>query len=192
MRSAYDADVFTDPAEAIPITSFRKLFSRRQDWPEGVRYHLWAVYASAGQPCEGMASFFTLPSAGFGGYVALTGSLRGKGRLLPLLRRMEQRMVQDGSTNKGWYIECGENTDRSRFTRHGFREINVDYRQPLLPGAESTESAGEMLHLLYKPFGRVYEGAELKVGDLLSALADILRSGTASTSIDPSTIRRSD
>ena len=140
-----------------------------------------------------MASFFTLPSAGFGGYVALTGSLRGKGRLLPLLRRMEQRMVQDGSTNKGWYIECGENTDRSRFTRHGFREINVDYRQPLLPGAESTESAGEMLHLLYKPFGRgTMRAPSSRLGDFSRRWPTFFAPCTASTSHRSiRTIRRS-
>jgi GNAT superfamily N-acetyltransferase len=168
-------NVFTDPAEAVPITSFHQLLSPRGDRLHGCRYHLWAVSGGPGQACEGMASFFTLPSSGFGGYVALTGSLRGRGLLSPLLRRIEQRMVRDDSRNRGWYIECGEKTDRTRFTRHGFRELAVEYRQPRLPGTTFTASADRPLHLLYKAFARVYEHSELTVDEFLPALRDILR-----------------
>ena len=122
-----------------------------------------------------MASFFTLPSSGFGGYVALTGSLRGRGLLGHVLRTMEQRMVRDDPSVSGWYIECAENTERAKFARYGFRTLAVDYRQPLIPQSASARVAGHALHLLYKPFGRVYGGETLRTADLIAALGDILR-----------------
>jgi GNAT superfamily N-acetyltransferase len=170
------ATVFTDPAEAVPAASLRGSVSRRAGPSAGCVHHLWAVYGESGQPCEGMASFFTLPSSGFGGYVALTGSVRGQGLLGPLLRMMERRMVRDDPSNAGWYIECGEHTDRAKFARYGFRTLAVDYHQPLIPRSASAESAGLALHLLYKPFGRVYGDGSLRSADLLAAVGDILRS----------------
>ena len=55
----------------------------------------------------------------------------------------------------------------------GFRELVVDYRQPAFE--DGSASADHPLHLLYKPFGRVYGDVELRTDEFLPTLEDILR-----------------
>ena len=141
--------------------------SRRK---EDHAYHLWALRAAPEAPVTGLASFFTVHEAGFGGYVALASELRGSGRLPLLLARIETQMVRDGFGAKGWYVECGDAV-LAIFKRAGFHEIAVPYRQPpLRPGGPTPE-----LHLLYKAFGRVYEPPTLTGTALLAALRRIYR-----------------
>ncbi|MDT7769316.1 MAG: hypothetical protein QOI30_2326 [Mycobacterium sp.] len=176
--TVYD-QVFQDRDTAIGSGEFRKAFE-----PDGLfhrpdyRYHLWTVSRDAEGKCEGMASFLTTQSAGFGGYVGFFEPLRGSGKLRHLGARMEERMVRDGTRARGWYIECGGEEERNIFLRLGFRELDVHYQQPSLPG-RNIEAPDRSLHLLYKPFGRVYpdvEQREIQKSEFLQAVREIYES----------------
>lgn len=87
-------------------------------------------------------------------------------------------MVRDGTQARGWYIECGSEEERDIFIRLGFRELDVNYQQPALPG-RNIEVPDRFLHLLYKPFGRVYpdvEQPQIKKSEFLQALREIYQS----------------
>lgn len=133
-------------------------------------YHLWALRPAPEAPVAGLASFFTLPDAGFGGYIALEPPLRGTGRLPLVLARIETQMVRDGFRATGWYVECDDDVV-AVFRGAGFRELAVSYRQPSLRPGGPTPA----LHLLYKPFGRVYTPPALPGRALLAAMRQILR-----------------
>ncbi len=142
----------------------------------GPAYHLWRIAGSADGPALGMASFFSLPSAGFGGYLVLGGALRGRGLLAPLIARIEACMMADGvapdASRPGWFIECGEGP-AAIFRRRGFADVPVDYRPPALapqPGGFPPAP----LRLLYKPFGVVYSPPALDAGFVRRALREIL------------------
>jgi len=141
--------------------------------PAGARggdhaYHLWALRATPEAPVAGLASFFTLPEAGFGGYVALAPPLRGTGRVPLLLARVETQMVRDRLGATGWFVECDDHV-LARFRRVGFHEVAIPYRQPpLRPGGPAPA-----LHLLYKVFGRAYAPPVLTGAVLLAALRRI-------------------
>jgi len=135
------------------------------------RYHLWSLHQSASGGPEGMASFFAMRPAGFGGYVVLDGRLRGKGLLRGLVARIEEAMVRDVPGAKGWLVECGDESI-APFLRVGFHELPLDYRPPAL---RSRENGREQLHLLYKPFGTVYEPPRLQRRFVLDAIAAVLK-----------------
>ena len=137
-------------------------------------YHLWALRREAAAVVEGMASFFGLQVAGFGGYVALTGSLRRTGRFALLLARMEEAMRRDGPSARGLCIEC-DPAKESFFRAFGFRTVDLTYRQPPLPGdrAYDPDEAPPLL-LMYKDFGRNYETPLMSVADFLAAMRAIL------------------
>jgi hypothetical protein len=120
---------------------------------------------------EGLASFFALRPAGFGGYIVLGGSLKGKGLLRGLLARIEEAMIRDVPGANGWFIECGDEAI-APFLHVGFHEIALDYRPPALRGRKK---AAEPLHLLYKPFGTVYAAPTLERKFVLAAIAAILK-----------------
>jgi hypothetical protein len=120
-----------------------------------------------------MASFFTFPEAGFGGYVTLQGALRGTGRFPLLLARMEERMIRDALGARSWYIECDPRQE-ALFARHGFRTIDCVYRQPPLPDGVSEALEGSpALRLMYKDFGRNFEAPKLAATAFLSAIGRI-------------------
>jgi GNAT superfamily N-acetyltransferase len=146
---------------------------RRPDAPH--RYHLWAIRSAAEAPVEGMTSFFTFPSAGFGGYITLGGALRGTGRFRLLLARMEEQMVRDHVGARGWTIEC-DPEDEALFARNGFRTVDFNYRQPSLPGRPDYGVADSPpLCLMYKRFGRNFEVPVIGRAQFLIAIEDILR-----------------
>ncbi len=142
----------------------------------GPAYHLWRIAASVDGPVAGMASFFSLPSAGFGGYLVLGGALRGQGLLAPLVDRIEACMMADGvapaARHPGWFIECGDGP-AAVFRRLGFADVPVDYRPPALAPAPGS-SPPVPLRLLYKPFGVVYLPPSLDAGFVRRALREIL------------------
>jgi hypothetical protein len=137
------------------------------------RYHLWAVRSDPAQRVEGMASFFTFPEAGFGGYVTLIGSLRGTRRFPLLLARCEEQMVRDNLGAGGWYIECDPRRE-AQFAGLGFHAVDCDYRQPPLPGAVQTPESSPALRLMYKDFGRHYEPPLVARTRFLAAVRRIL------------------
>jgi len=156
-----------DPSE------FRRLLAATAMGDRHRRYHFWTVGAAPDAPVEGMASFFTLGEAGFGGYVALAKSLRHAGRFALLLARMEERMRRDSAVCRGWYIECAPPLDRF-FARFGFHAIDISYRQPPLTGAPSyAVEAAPALRLMYKDFGRQFEPPQLSKSEFLASLACI-------------------
>ena len=167
--------VFTDPAIAVPPAQFRRALSRKGIIEaSGRHYHLWSIYRPGATRCEGMASFFTLHSAGFGGYLGLIRPLRGAGHLGYLLARIERQMVEDATGARGLYAECAGQLERDIFVkpRFGFYELDVPYTQPAAPGV--TALAAVRLHLLYKPFGRVYRLPELSTAGFLEAMREII------------------
>jgi GNAT superfamily N-acetyltransferase len=166
LRALYEAN-FPDRATAIESGALGS------PPPGGWRgadhaYHLWALRSVPEAPVAGLASFFTLREAGFGGYLALAPPLRGTGRLPLLLARIETQMVRDALGARGWYAECADEV-LDTFRRAGFHEVPISYRQPSLrPGGPNP-----ILHLLYKAFGRVYEPPSLDGAALLAAVRRI-------------------
>jgi hypothetical protein len=165
VRAVYAAS-FTDGATAVDPKSLGRASALAG--PHAA-YHLWALRPTPDAPVAGLASFFTLPEAGFGGYVALAPPLRGTDRLALLLARIESQMVRDRLGATGWFVEC-EDAVLSRFRRAGFHELAVPYRQPALrPGGPAPA-----LHLLYKEFGRTYAPPVITAEFVLAALRRIL------------------
>jgi GNAT superfamily N-acetyltransferase len=168
--------VFQDTGTAIPSDEFRKAFQPQGlAYRPGYRFHLWNIRRDSVKECGGMASFLTMPSAGFGGYIGFTSSLRGAHKLRYVIARAEERMVRDGTNARGWYIECAGEPERTIFSKIGFAELDVEYMQPALPGT-SDEPRTESLHLLYKPFGRVYEPPTVSKAEFLQAVSEIYQS----------------
>jgi hypothetical protein len=89
------AEAFPPGPLSVAPDAFKSAFIRHRYAASRYKWHLWAVRATAWEPVEGMASFFTFPAAGFGGYITLAGRLRSTGRLRPLITRMEERMMED-------------------------------------------------------------------------------------------------
>jgi hypothetical protein len=115
-----------------------------------------------------------MPSAGFGGYIGFVEPLRGSGKLRHIGARIEERMVRDGAGARGWYMECGGRTERDIFLKLGFRELDVEYMKPSLPG-RNIDGPSRSLHLLYKPFGRVYAYADETTAITKSAFLQAIR-----------------
>jgi hypothetical protein len=134
------------------------------------RYHLWAVRGGDGAPVEGVASFFTFPTCGFGGYVALTGSLKGTHRFPLLLARMEEQILRDRLGAGGWFIEC-EADREAIFRKQGFHTVDVEYRQPPLP--DRAAAGTPILVLMYKEFGRRFAPPAMSAAAFLTAMRQI-------------------
>jgi len=165
------ASAFAPGATVIGPEALRRAVTGRDGLAPGVRYHLWAVREAPHAPVGGMASFFSLPGIGFGGYVALGAPLRGRGRLGPLMARIEEQMRRDSKGARGWLIECEPESAALRiFSRLGFREIALDYRQPPLPGYGKETPR---LTLAYKEFGAVYAPPALRREELREALQSV-------------------
>jgi GNAT superfamily N-acetyltransferase len=160
---------------ALDPTAFEELL-RRREARDDHRWHLWSLRAFAGDPVGGLASFFSFPGAGFAGFVALAPPLRGQGRLRQLLARMEIRMLSDFPDVQAMYLECNYGDPVvGVFRKVGFREINVDYCQPLLPMAAAQGNHASRLHLLYKPLGDVLVEPVLHRDNLLADVKHIFR-----------------
>lgn len=152
--------IFDGTDLAVPEDDFRRALA--DDC-----YHLWAVRGERrDEPVNGLVSLFSLPSAGYVGFLALTGVLHRTGRLRPLIARIEERMLADRTTMHGWYVEVGPGTDPAAFRAIGFQELAVAYAQPA--------AARPAARLMFRPFGRSYGRIELRASDALAALADIL------------------
>jgi GNAT superfamily N-acetyltransferase len=177
---------FSNPDTRITPQQFRAALATGQHIA-AESYHLWALEEPATHTISGMVSFFTLRTAGFGGYIAMTPPLRGTRRLGSALARVERQMLSDSSTVSGWYIECEDAPTASIFAAHGFFEIETTYRQPsLAAGREQTH--GPVLRLLYKEFGARYAPPKLRPSDFLQAMREVFRHvyGVAEPDVHPS------
>jgi len=143
---------------------------------ERFNYHLWGLRSSFKGKIEGMASFFTFTSAGFGGYLALTEALKGGGRLRLLLARIEAQMLKDCRDCSGWLIECEPRGQELIFEHVGFHKIAMTYRQPPMNGQPLYDLAdAPILHLMYKDFGCQYSEPKLSCEKFLNAVEWIYR-----------------
>ncbi|MFE3029382.1 GNAT family N-acetyltransferase [Nocardia tengchongensis] len=164
---------YTERETAWPSDVFRTAVRDRSARAEsGYQYHLWAIHYPADESCDGMASFVTMPSAGFGGYLAFTPPLRSSGRLHRIIARIEEQMIRDNPDARGWYVECGSDLSREIFSKAGFFGIDAGYEQP------ATSSSGSRtpplpLPLLYKPFGRVHQPPTLARATFLRTITEI-------------------
>jgi GNAT superfamily N-acetyltransferase len=158
--------------ERSHVASARQFRAALSDRSRGrSRYHLWSLHHDASAPPDGMASFFAMRPAGFGGYIVLGGSLRGKGLLRGLVARIEEAMIRDAPGAKGWFIECGDESV-APFLNTGFHEVPLAYRPPALG---NRKKSAERLRLLYKPFGVMYEPPRLPRRFVLGAISAILK-----------------
>ncbi|WP_051385661.1 GNAT family N-acetyltransferase [Actinokineospora inagensis] len=168
----YDVAGPHDPQLPAVLACYRKAFDGSElavDEPEFDRaltevtgYHLWGLLYEDGDVVEGMASLFTLETAGLCGYVTLDGQLRGQFRAL--VARVECQFLRDSPTARGWYVELGMETEPGPFRAVGFAELAVDYRIPRVDAP---------VRLLYKPFGRQYGPVRLPASEVQRTLARI-------------------
>jgi hypothetical protein len=159
----------------VSVGEFLTLLERpKQEQP--YLYHFWALEDADAAAVCGLASFFTLPTAGFGGYIALAPPIRGTGALPTILARIELQMIDDGTSARGWYIECEDGNNVAGFSALGFFEIDIAYYQPLCgSGAANDTLACPRLHLLYKEFGAQYEPPSLTTAEFVAALSESYR-----------------
>jgi GNAT superfamily N-acetyltransferase len=200
--------VFAKSYTKVNTNEFREAFK-----PGGLsrlaryRYHLWALRKEVDADCVGMASFVTMPTAGFSNYLGFVKSADCPELLRQLVARIEEQMMRDrkpedeevsherrllrylvirirkqmirlriisqpstDTPRGGWYIECPDEATRDTLQqlyshrdlaskapaiRRCFWELDVNYRRPL--SGDSDQPQTRYVHLLYKPFGRVYE-----------------------------------
>jgi hypothetical protein len=167
------ARAFPGARTDISPDNFRAALLDREASVRETRYHFWTIRSAHEAAVEGMGSFFTLPGAGFGGYITLDGSLRGTGRLALLVARVEERMIRDAIGANGWYIECAPEHEQL-FARHGFYTVDVDYSQPPLPGGAAYSPAeAPALRLMYKSFGRNFDPPALLAQTFRDAMARV-------------------
>ena len=167
------ARAFPGARTDISPDNFRAALLDRETSVRETRYHFWTIRAGHDAAVEGMASFFTFPDAGFGGYIALDGSLRGTGRLALLGARVEERMIRDAIGAIGWYIECAPELE-PLFARHGFYTVDLAYTQPPLPGGTLySPQEAPPLRLMYKPFGRNFEPPKLSAQTFCDTMARV-------------------
>jgi GNAT superfamily N-acetyltransferase len=179
-------DVYAGEFTEGPISISRDLFKqflsdarqRPSDHGPGHRYHLLSIArGSAGARPGGMASLFTLPSAGFIGYIVLDSTLRGQGYLAEILTAIERTMVRDDRGARGWYGECEPTGSAAMiFAKHGCHEVDIVYRQPSLPAQPryAFEDA-PVLRLMYKEFGESFGPPTITTEDFLCAVREIFR-----------------
>jgi GNAT superfamily N-acetyltransferase len=140
-------------------------------------YHLWCMRTGVLPHPSGMASFFTLPGAGFGGYIAFPPAMRGQGRFPEALSLVERQMIRDGRGARGLYLECDpEDKSLPIFKRMGYHEVDITYRQPPLASKSDYQiDRAPILHLMYKEFGEMYTRPRISTSDFLSAVSWIFR-----------------
>jgi GNAT superfamily N-acetyltransferase len=167
---------FSDSPVTAYTDDFINTLSKASSKTAGFNYHLWGLRSEPDRAIEGMASFFTFENAGFGGYVTLTGALKGNGRLRLLLARIEEQMLKDVKNCHGWFIECEPKGQELIFDHLGFHEIAVTYRQPPMSGQPlyDLEDAPD-LRIMYKEFGCQYSEPKLRCEAFMNAIDWIFR-----------------
>lgn len=163
-----------DSALALDAAAFDAASDRAMNG--GARYHLWALREQPDGPVCGTASFFALPSAGFGACVAFEPPLLRTGRLPLLIARIERALVGEGAATQGWYATCRDDTMTARLVAHGFTQVSLPYRLPPNgPPPDGSQADGPPAHLLYKEFGATYEPPHPDDASLRAALREIER-----------------
>lgn len=151
------------------LRDFRHALSRNRAY----RYHLWGLGRPGSRKIEGLASFFTFRNGGFGGYIVLSGALKAKGLLRPLVARIEERMIKDNTGAKGWFIEC-DDTSMAPFVAAGFGRVPAMFSPPETRPPKRPAPVSK-LHLLHKEFGSQAAGAPPPLPVVLACVRDILQ-----------------
>jgi GNAT superfamily N-acetyltransferase len=134
----------------------------------GTQYHLWSIRGHAGDAISGIASFFGLPHAGFGGYVAFEPPLKGTHRLRLLIARIERRLIGDSESTRGWFVECAKSDAVAALSACGFYEVALTYRAPAPRDAQP-------IRLLYKEYGATFEPPTLSRDTFVAVIGEIAR-----------------
>jgi hypothetical protein len=168
---------FGEGPTSFPKDEFRNSLISGRHAGRSYGYHFLSITEDPNGPPKGMASFFTFPRAGFGGYIVLDRILRGKGHLSEIIAVIEQYMIGDGQSALGWYGECDPaDGTASIFIKRGFQEVDIDYRQPPLLGRPGYDlDHAPILQLLYKPFGDGSNPLHVTTQEFLSSVACIFQ-----------------
>jgi hypothetical protein len=168
---------FNEGPTSFPRDLFKKSLISFRDTAKYYGYHLLSIKTNPEGAPQGMASFFTFPGAGFGGYIVFDPSIRGKGFLPEVITAIERSMVMDKRGAHGWYGECDPADGTAPiFKKQGFYEVDIIYRQPPLYGRSPYKiEAAPIMHLIYKEFGENFEPPKIPAKDLLDALIWIFR-----------------
>lgn len=168
---------FPNGATAVDNTSFLQRLLETTN-SKRLRYHLWLAASKARGPAHGLASFFTTPRFGFGGYIILEPPLAGNGLSHVLIKRMEEQMIRDHPRCREWYIECDPDSVQQRiFERLGFVRLPIKYHQPrlALPPEQRGTTLGPELALLRKRLGADYRPHHGGKAGLAHVIATILK-----------------
>jgi hypothetical protein len=168
---------FSGGPTALAPGRFQQFLTRNEDEARDYDYHLLSISLGPDQPVLGMVSFFSLPDAGFGGYIVFAPAIRGRGYLAEAMTIIERRMISDGRAARGWYGECELTGPAAQiFRASGFYEVDVVYRQPPLSSEQAYAVAeAPILHLMYKEFGEVFSAPSVTAEECLAALRWIYR-----------------
>jgi GNAT superfamily N-acetyltransferase len=173
---------------AIPTDLFLELIEKKSQGILDYKYHFLMLKRKDNYEIIGFTEFFTLNSAGFGGYVAIRTDYRGKNLFKSIIRKVERIMFEDSiassSRIRGWFVEF-EKPEKTPdpfaqnrlniMLKEGFRPLKLIYHQPILPGATSTEDIiPDKLYLAYKSFGDSLN-YEITREEFLDFLRDLLR-----------------
>ncbi|WP_328617015.1 GNAT family N-acetyltransferase [Amycolatopsis sp. NBC_00355] len=169
----------TDPDWAATMELYRTTFGITEyGIPESefireypVPLHFWTLRRTPASAVAGLVTFFTLTTAGFGGYGLFTGDLRGVGALRPMIAQVELRMLADRPSTRGWYIEVTPKTDQAPLRAVGFIELPVRYSVPSPNGDELPAT------LMYKWIGRHYSPTlptESEVGAAVREIREVV------------------
>jgi GNAT superfamily N-acetyltransferase len=171
------AQSFNHGPTSVSVDSFRNSVINRRHAGQPYAYHLLSIRTDLSDQPRGMASFFTFPGVGFGGYLVLDPSIRRKGHLTEIIRVIERVILADNIEASGWLGECDPNDDSiPAFLKRGFYEVDVKYRQPPLHGEPfySFRNA-PVLHLIYKEFGDTFQRPRLTTEEFLGMMSWVYR-----------------
>ena len=132
---------FHDNSTAVDVAAFSCGSHHNDTCSVSYQYWLWGLDPADGGGFAGLASFFSFPHCGFGGYIALGAPLRGRGHFRLLLQLLERQIVESNPRISGWYVECGPASIESSVFRHcGFTTLPMTYGQPPLHSGPSCVS----------------------------------------------------
>ncbi|NMC44425.1 MAG: GNAT family N-acetyltransferase [candidate division Zixibacteria bacterium] len=171
------AQSFSGGPTSVSVDAFRTSIINRRHAGKPYAYHLLSIKTRSSDQPRGMASFFTFPGVGFGGYLVLDKSIRGKGHLTEIIRVAERTMLADKKGVSGWLGECDPEDDSlPAFLKRGFYEMDVAYRQPPLHDQPPYSfSDAPILHLIYKEFGDTFTAPRLTTKEFLAMISWVYR-----------------
>jgi len=115
----------------------------------GSRYHAWLLAGG-----RGLTTFFSLPQAGFLGYIALDKELRGQGLSRVAIKRIEAQLIRDRPDTTHCYLETEPGSPQeAAFLALGFRSLPIVYFAPPVADGSDPYGDGQRMSLLRKRLG---------------------------------------